>query len=408
MNDCIEQIRRRFPFLQTAAEGGRPLVYLDSAATSQKPDSVIEFVTKAMVEANANVHRAVYGLAEKSTEYYEAGREAARKLIGANDRSEVVLTSGTTASVNMLAMSVGDALIHAGDEILVSGGEHHSNIVPWQMLCLKKGAVLRYFRINEDGSWDMDDAEKILKEGRVKLVSAAHISNVLGIVNPVEALVELAHRYGALVHLDGAQGIVHRKVDVAETGCDFYSFSGHKLYALTGIGVLYGRKELLEMLPPVFGGGEMVDTVRYESATYAASPLKFEAGTPNFISAATLAPAIEFVNSIRTGQIEENEKQMLSYLMEELNKIEGLHIYGTAAAKSPLISFTVDGAHHSDIATLLGKMGFALRSGLMCSEPLINRFGQTGVVRISLAPYNTMEECEALLKALHRVLGMLR
>lgn len=408
MKDCIEQIRSRFPFLQTADEGGKPLVYLDSAATSQKPDSVIDFTRTVLTEANANVHRAVYGLAEKSTEYYEAGRDAARRLIGAKDRAEVVLTSGTTASINTLAMSIGEYLIREGDEILVSGGEHHSNLIPWQMLCHMKGAILRYFPINEDGSWNMDEAERILKEGRVKFVSAAHISNVLGIVNPVQELTVLAHRYGALVHFDGAQGIVHRRVDVSEIGCDFYSFSGHKLYALTGIGVLYGRKELLEKMPPVFGGGEMVDTVRYESATYAASPLKFEAGTPNFISAATLAPAIEFVNSIRNKQVEDNENEMSYYLMDELNKMEGLRIYGIAAPKAPLISFTVDGVHHSDIATLLGKMGFALRSGLMCSEPLINRFGQTGVVRISLAPYNTLEECEALLKAIHKVLGMLR
>lgn len=407
MNNYIERIRSRFPFLNVPG-GGKPVVYFDSAATSQKPENVVEFVRSHMTEANANVHRAVYGLAEKSTGYYEAGREAARRLIGAEDRSEVVLTSGTTASINLLAMSLGGMLLKEGDEILLSEGEHHSNIVPWQMLASAKGAKLRYFPVNPDGSWNLDEAERILSAGKVKIVSAAHISNVLGIVNPVSRLTESAHRYGALVHLDGAQGIVHRKVDVKELDCDFYSFSGHKLYALTGTGILYGRKELMERMPPVFGGGEMVDTVGFETTTYAKSPLKFEAGTPNFIAAASLSPAIEFVDSVRTEQVFDNERTMLDYLMRELNEIDGLRIYGTAAPKIPLISFTVEGAHHSDIATLLGKMGYALRSGLLCSEPLIGKFGRTGVVRISLAPYNTLEECESFVQALHKVLRMLK
>lgn len=406
MDKYIEQIRSCFPFLR--ASGGKPVVYFDSAATSQKPEAVIDFVKDSMVEANANVHRAVYGLAEMSTLRYEAGREAARNLLGAEERCETVLTSGTTASINLLAMSLGELLLKSGDVILLSEGEHHSNIVPWQMAAARKDAVVRYFPINPDGSWNMEEAERILSEGKVRIVSAAHISNVLGIVNPVRRLAETAHRYGALVHLDGAQGIVHQKVDVKQLQCDFYSFSGHKLYALTGSGILYGRKELMDKMPPVFGGGEMVDTVTYQSTTYAESPLKFEAGTPNFIAAASLAPAIEFVNSIRNDQVHENEQKMIDYLMYELQNIEGLRIYGTAAPKAPVISFTVEGAHHSDIATLLGKMGFALRSGLLCSEPLINKFGQNGVVRISLAPYNTMEECEAFIPALHRILKMLR
>lgn len=406
MDKYIEQIRSSFPFLNASA--GKPVVYFDSAATSQKPVSVIDFIRDSMIEANANVHRAVYGLAEISTLRYEAGREAARKLLCAEDRSETVLTSGTTASINLLAMSLSELILQSGDVILLSEGEHHSNIVPWLMAAARKGAEVRYFPVNTDGSWNMEEAERILSGGKVKLVSAAHISNVLGVVNPVHQLAETAHRYGALVHLDGAQGIVHQEVDVKQLQCDFYSFSGHKLYALTGSGVLYGRKELLEKMQPVYGGGEMVDTVSYEAATYAKSPLKFEAGTPNFIASASLAPAIEFVNSIRNSQLYENEKRMVDYLMYELRNIKGLTIYGTAAPKAPVISFTVEGAHHSDIATLLGKMGFALRSGLLCSEPLINKFGQTGVVRISLAPYNTMEECEAFIPALHRVLNMLR
>lgn len=288
--------------------GGRPLIYFDSAATSQKPRSVIDAVTRWLAGANANVHRAIYGTAAEATANYEAGREAVRGLINAVSKDEIVLTSGTTASINLLANVCGQSVIGPGDEILISGGEHHSNIVPWQMLCERVGAHLRYFPVMEDGQWDLDAAGRILAEGRVKMVSAAHISNVLGIVNPVEELVGLAHRYGALVHLDGAQGIVHAGIDVQALPCDFYSFSGHKLYAMTGTGVLYGRRELLENLPPWMGGGEMVDTVTFEKTTYAPVPLKFEAGTPNFISAATLKPAIDFVDSIRIPQVAEMKR----------------------------------------------------------------------------------------------------
>lgn len=387
---------------------GRPLIYFDSAATSQKPQSVIDAVSAWLTAANANVHRAIYGMAAEATANYEAGREAVRSLINASSKEEIVLTSGTTASINLLANVYGAGCVHAGDEILLSEGEHHSNIVPWQMLCARTGASLRYFPVGDDGQWDLEAAEKILSQGKVRMVSAAHISNVLGIVNPVSELISLAHRYGALVHLDGAQGIVHAGIDVQRTPCDFYSFSGHKLYAMTGTGVLYGRRDLLETLPPWMGGGEMVDTVTYDRTTYAPVPLRFEAGTPNFISAATLKPAIDFVTSIRIPQVEENESAMTDYLMQEMKSIDGLRIYGTGGRKAPLISFTVDGAHHSDIATLLDKMGIAVRSGLMCSEPLLNRFGQTGAVRVSLAAYNCMEECEAFMSALRKVLRMLK
>ena len=316
--------------------------------------------------------------------------------------------TSTTASINLLANTFGAKYIKAGDEILVSEGEHHSNLVPWQMLCERSGARLRFIPVEENGEWDLREAERILSEGRVRLVSAAHISNVLGIVNPVEELVAMAHRHGAAVHLDGAQGIVHEEVDVRRIGCDFYSFSGHKLYAATGSGVLYGRKDLLETLPPWMGGGEMVDTVTFQKTTYAPVPLRFEAGTPNFISAATLKPAIDFVTSIRIPEVRSNEKEMTSYLISEMNAIDGLRLYGTGGRKCPLLSFTVDGAHHSDIATLLDKMNIAVRSGLMCSEPLIGKFGRTGMVRVSLGPYNTLEECEYLIKSLRRTVKMLR
>ena len=408
MNAVIENIRAQFPYLESTVRDGRPLVYMDSAATSQKPRSVISCMSSWLAEANANVHRAIYGLAAEATDHYEAGREAVRSLLNAASKDEIVLTSGTTASINLLANTFGAKYIKAGDEILVSEGEHHSNLVPWQMLCERSGARLRFIPVEENGEWNLREAERILSEGRVRLVSAAHISNVLGIVNPVEELVAMAHRHGAVVHLDGAQGIVHEEVDVRRIGCDFYSFSGHKLYAATGSGVLYGRKDLLETLPPWMGGGEMVDTVTFQKTTYAPVPLRFEAGTPNFISAATLKPAIDFVTSIRISEVRSNEKEMTSYLISEMKSIDGLRLYGTGGRKCPLLSFTVDGAHHSDIATLLDKMNIAVRSGLMCSEPLIGKFGRTGMVRVSLGPYNTLEECEYLIKSLRRTVKMLR
>ena len=408
MNAVIENIRAQFPYLESTARDGRPLVYMDSAATSQKPRSVISCMSSWLAEANANVHRAIYALAAEATDHYEAGREAVRSLLNAASKDEIVLTSGTTASINLLANTFGAKYIKAGDEILVSEGEHHSNLVPWQMLCERSGARLRFIPVDGNGEWDLREAERILSEGRVRLVSAAHISNVLGIVNPVEELVEMAHRHGAAVHLDGAQGIVHEEVDIRRIGCDFYSFSGHKLYAATGSGVLYGRKDLLETLPPWMGGGEMVDTVTFQKTTYAPVPLRFEAGTPNFISAATLKPAIEFVTSIRILEVKSNEEEMISYLISEMKSIDGLRLYGTGGRKCPLLSFTVDGAHHSDIATLLDKMNIAVRSGLMCSEPLIGKFGRTGMVRVSLGPYNTLEECEYLIKSLRRTVKMLR
>lgn len=404
----IEQIRSFFPYLQSADSGGRTLIYFDNAATTQKPRIVINAVSRWLVDANANVHRAVYGLAATATEHYEAGREAARALINAASKDEIVLTSGTTASINLLANVYGQRYIKPGDEILLSEGEHHSNLVPWQMLCERTGARLRYFPVMEDGQWDLEAAEKILAEGKVRMVSAAHISNVLGIVNPVGELTALAHRYGAHIHLDGAQGIVHAGIDVQSIPCDFYSFSGHKIYAMTGTGVLYGRRSLLETLPPWMGGGEMVDTVTYGKTTYADIPLRFEAGTPNFLAAATLRPAIDFATSVRIAQVHKNEEEMTEYLMRELNSIDGMRIIGSGGKKVPLISFNVEGVHHSDIATLLDKMGIAVRSGQMCSEPLLNKFGQTGAVRVSLAAYNTMRECEAFIAALHRVLKMLK
>ncbi len=404
MNTVIENIRKQFPYLDRT--GG--MIYFDSAATSQKPQSVIDLLSQSVVEANANVHRAIYGTAVKATNLYEQGREAVRTFIGAASREEIVFTSGTTASINLLANIVGEQFIQAGDEILISEGEHHSNMVPWMQVCARKGARLRYIPVDNNGQWQLDVAEAVLKEGKVRIVSAAHISNVLGLVNPVDQLAQMAHKYGAMVHFDGAQGIVHEGIDVNKINCDFYSFSGHKIYAATGIGVLYGRRELLEQLPPWMGGGEMVDTVTYEKATWAELPLKLEAGTPNFMAGASLAPAIEFATLTGDPEVKKYERQMVEYLREELNKIEGLKIVGDGPNKIPLFSFYVEGVHHSDIATLMDKMNVAVRSGQMCSEPLIHKFGQTGLVRASLAPYNTLEECEHFIKSLNRAVNMLR
>lgn len=403
----IEEIRSRFAYIGTKVYG-KPLIYFDNAATSQRPESVVEALCMWSRYANANVHRAVHKLSGDATDHYEAGREAVRSFINASAREEVIFTSGTTASINLIANTFGEENIMEGDQVLISEGEHHSNIVPWQLLCKKKGAELVYLPVDENGEWRMDLLPGLLGSGRVKIVSAAHISNVLGILNPVEELVAAAHARGIPVHIDGAQGVVHSCVDVQKIGCDFYSFSGHKIYAYTGIGVLYGRRELMETLPPWMGGGDMVDTVTYHDTRFAPLPLRFEAGTPNFLSAASLGPAIEFITSIRVPEIEENEKNIKFYLEDQLNKIDGLHIVGKSPAKVDLFSFRVEGAHHSDLAMLLDKMGIAVRSGLMCAEPLINKFGQSGLVRISPAPFNTMEECEYFISSLKKAVGMLR
>lgn len=407
MKQIIYNIRAKFPFFQEQS-GGKQIIYFDNAATSQRPKTVIDAINFWNVGANANVHRAVHHLSNEATVHYENGREAVRQFINAPSSEEIIFTSGTTASINLLANSFGSKFISKGDEVLISEGEHHSNIVPWQMLCERNGAVLRYIPIDDNGEWKMKELNSLLASGKVKIISAAHISNVLGIVNPVEELTEVAHKYGIPVHLDGAQGIVHADVDVKRLDCDFYSFSGHKIYAATGTGVLYGKEDYLRKMPPWMGGGEMVGTVTYEKSTYAEPPLKFEAGTPNFIGGAAFSPALEFAASIKKPEIQSYERDIIDYLNKELNSIEGLRIYGVSERKIPLFSFTVEGVHHSDLSMILDKMGIAVRSGMMCSEPLMSKFGQTGMVRISLAPYNTTEECEIFIKALKRAIKMLR
>ncbi|MBQ0025025.1 MAG: SufS family cysteine desulfurase [Bacteroidales bacterium] len=396
-------IRSQFPVLGRKVYG-KELVYLDNAATSQRPLKVLELQERICRESNANVHRAVHALSGEATEYYEDGREAVRRFINAPGRENVILTSGTTASLNLLATCFTERYVGKGDKVVISQAEHHSNIVPWQIALSKAGASLEVIPVDERGELCMDEFRKVL-DGRVKLVSVAHVSNVLGIVNPVEEIIREAHSKGIPVALDGAQGIVHQKVDVQALDCDFYAFSGHKIYAPTGIGVLYGKKTFLEEMPPYMGGGDMIDKVTFEKTTYAPLPLKYEAGTPNYVAAACFAPALDF--ALEAGM----DDRIVPYLMDELPKIEGLHLYGNPAGrerKIPLFSFTVDGTHPSDIAQIMDKLGFALRSGHVCAEPLMDVLGVPGIVRASFAPYNTFEECCRFVEALKRVLSMLR
>ncbi len=402
----IGQLRERVPALSRTVYG-KPLVYLDNGATAQKPDTVIDLVDRMNREGNGNIHRAVHRLSEETTALYEAARDAVRAFIGARYREEVIFTYGTTASINTVAYAWSSRFLKAGDVVLVSEAEHHSNIVPWQLACERTGAQLRVLPVDAHGQWRMDLLEDLLDE-RVKMVAVSHISNVLGLVNPIRELIRQAHQVGARVLIDGAQGIVHAPVDVVELDCDFYVFSGHKLYAQTGTGVLYGKRELLEQMPPFLGGGDMVDTVTFAKTTYAPLPLKFEAGTGNFIAAASWAPAIAFAKDMMVEELEENQKHIIAYLKEEFSQIEGLTVYGEGDNKVPLFSFSVAGCNHGDIATLLDKLGIAVRSGLMCCEPLISGLGHTGLVRASFAPYNTLQEARMLVQGLHRVLRMLR
>lgn len=406
----MEDIRQQFPLLERKVYGHN-LVYLDNAATSQKPKSVLELQGKLLTQSNANIHRAVHKLSAEMTQAYEEGREAARAFINAPSREEVIFTSGTTGALNLVASCFTQRYMQRGDKVLVSEAEHHSNIVPWQLACERTGATVESIPIDDSGAIDLNRLESRLDE-RVKIISVAHASNVLGIVNPIRELAQIAHSRGIVLAVDGAQGIVHTKVDVQALGCDFYAFSGHKIYAPTGIGVLYGKRGFLEQMPPYMGGGDMIDTVTFEKTTYAPLPMKFEAGTQNFIAAACLKPALETAAKIRADiQLQQQERKKLRFLMEELPRVEGCRIYGTpleSDRKVPLFSFTVDGVHASDLALILDKMGIAVRSGHMCAEPLMNRLGITNLLRVSLAPYNTFEECVYFIESLQKAVEMLK
>ena len=406
-------VRSYFPALDRQVYD-KPLIYFDNAATAQRPQAVLDLQQRLCVEACGNIHRAVHKLSADATDFYEAGREAVRRYLNAPGRENIILTSGTTASINLVATCFCERYIEKGERILISAAEHHSNLVPWQLAAARQGAQLEVLPVDEAGELSVEELDRRLKaaKGRIRLLAVTHISNVLGIVNPVRDLIETAHRYKVPVLVDGAQGILHETVDVQALDCDFYAFSGHKIYAPTGIGVLYGKKQWLEAMPPYMGGGEMIDTVTFEKTTYAPLPLKYEAGTQNFVAAACLAPALEMARKMaEEPALQENLRTMRDYLREELQKIDGLRLYGQPRdpeKKIPLFSFTVEGAFPADLAQILDKMGIAVRSGHMCAEPLLNRFGQTSMLRASLAPYNTLAECETFVTVLRRAVRMLR
>ncbi len=405
----INEIREMFPGLSRKVYG-KDLVYLDNAATSQRGKSVTDMWNELSINSNANIHRAVHRLADEATQAYEAARDSVKEFLNAEKREEIIFTSGTTASINLVAFSFGEAFINDGDEVIVTEAEHHSNIVPWQMMCRRRGAVLKVLPVDENGRLMVEKLGELLTE-RTKIMAVTHISNVLGLVNPVREIVSICHSSGVAVLVDGAQGAVHCKVDVQDLDCDFYVFSGHKLYAATGTGVLYGKKKWLDAMPPYMGGGEMVGTVTFEDTTFAPLPMKFEAGTQNFTSNATLKPALELVNLLNDNELINYNTKVRDYVLNSLAEDERIVLYGvprgTEDEKIPLFSFTVKGVHHEDLALILDKMGIAVRSGQMCAEPLMTRFGVTGMLRASFAPYNTFEEAEYFIKCLDKAINML-
>ena len=405
----IEEIRNKFPVLSRKVYG-KDLVYFDNAATSQRPQSVLDMWNTISAQSNANIHRAVHRLADEATQAYEQARDAVKDFLNAEYREEIVFTSGTTSAVNLVAYCYGEAFVKEGDEVIVTEAEHHSNILPWQMMCRRKGAVLKVLPVDDDGHLKLEVLDQLISE-KTRIMAVTHISNVLGLINPVRDIISKCHSKGVPVLVDGAQGAVHCKVDVRELDCDFYVFSGHKLYAATGTGVLYGKRKWLDAMPPYMGGGEMVGTVTFAETTYAPLPMKFEAGTQNFASTATLKPALEFINLLNDNELIENMDNIRDYLLKVLSSDERIRLYGvprgTNEDKIPLFSFTVNGVHHEDLALILDKMGIAVRSGQMCAEPLMDRFGVTGMLRVSLAPYNTLEEAEYFVKCLDRAIEML-
>ena len=405
----VHEIRSMFPALSRKVYG-KELVYFDNAATSHRVQTVLDEWNRISAESNANIHRAVHRLADEATQAYEAARDAVQAFLNASAREEIVFTSGTTAAINLVAFSFGEAFVKEGDEVVVTEAEHHSNIVSWQLMCQRKGAVLKVLPVDDCGHLRVEMLDDILTE-RTRIVAVTHISNVLGIINPVKEIVAKCHANGIPVLIDGAQGAVHCKVDVQDLDCDFYVFSGHKLYAATGTGVLYGKRKWLDAMPPYMGGGEMVGTVTFAETTYAPLPMKFEAGTQNFASTATLKQAVEFINLLTDNELIEYNNKVRDYLLDYFNSDERIRLFGvprgTSDEKIPLFSFVVEGVHHEDLALILDKMGIAVRSGQMCAEPLMDRFGVTGMLRVSVAPYNTMEEAEYFVKCLDRAIGML-
>ena len=402
----VESIRRDFPLLQRSVNG-KPLTYLDSGATAQKPERVIEAVNRMHREQNANIHRGVHLLSAEATELYEQARERVRSFIGAAAREEVIFTAGATASINTVAYAWSEKFLHAGDNIVISEMEHHSNIVPWQVVAERRGAEIRVLPFDEEGRLMTERLDALLDE-RTRMVAVTQTSNTLGTRPDLRPIIEKAHAVGAHVMVDGCQGVVHGGVDVEALDCDFYAFSGHKLYGPTGIGVLYGKQELLEQMPPFLCGGDMVDRVSFERTTYAPLPLKYEAGTANFIGAIGLGEAIEYLRGFDLHEVEEYERDLTRYAEEQLRCIDGLRIYGSTEDKCSIISFNVEGVHHYDLGMILDKLGIAIRTGQHCAEPVMTHYGVTGMCRASIAMYNTREEMDALVRGVERAVRMLR
>ena len=400
----IQKIREDFPILSREVYG-KPLIYLDNGATTQKPRCVVEAITDEYYSVNANVHRCVHFLSQQATELHEASRETVRKFINARSSNEIVFTRGTTESINLLASSFAESQMKEGDEVIVSTMEHHSNIVPWQLQAEKRGIVLKVIPMNDKGELLIDEYEKLFSE-RTKLVSLVHVSNVLGTVNPVKEMIATAHGHGVPVLIDGAQSVPHMKVDVQDLDADFFAFSGHKIYGPTGVGVLYGKEEWLDKIPPYQGGGEMIQSVSFEKTTFNELPFKFEAGTPDYIGTTALAKALDYVSAVGMDNIAAYEHELTVYAMKRLKEIEGMRIFGEAEHKSGVVSFLVGNIHHLDMGTLLDRLGIAVRTGHHCAQPLMIRLGIEGTVRASFGLYNTKEEIEALAAGIERVSKM--
>jgi cysteine desulfurase/selenocysteine lyase len=405
LSKSIEEIRSDFPILSTKVYG-KPLVYLDNGATTQKPVQVISVMEELYRTANANVHRGVHYLSDMVSDRYEAARETVRRFINAPEKEEIIFTAGTTASVNAVAFSFGEKYVHEGDEIVISGMEHHANIVPWQMLCERKGALLKVISFSDEGVLDLEAFRMLLTE-RTRIVAVTHVSNVLGTVNPVKEIVAEAHRHGIPVLVDGAQAIQHGTVDVTDIGCDFYVFSGHKVYGPTGVGVLYGRESLLDEMPPYQGGGDMVANVTFEKTTYQGLPFKFEAGTTNFTGAIGMAAALEYLTALGREAVAAREQMLLVKATEGLTALDGVRIYGNAPNKVSVASFLIGETHPYDAGMILDKMGIAVRTGTHCAQPVMERYGISGNIRASMAFYNTGEEIDALVNGVMKVIPML-
>ena len=400
----IQKIREDFPILARKVYDN-PLVYLDNAATTQKPLCVLDAMREEYLNVNANVHRGVHYLSQQATDLHEAARERVRAFINAANTQEIIFTRGTTEGLNLVASSFCEALMHEGDEVIISAMEHHSNIVPWQLQAAKRGISIRVIPINDRGELCMEEYERLFTP-RTKLVSVAHVSNVLGTINPVEEMVRIAHAHQVPILVDGAQSTPHFKVDVQQMGCDFFVFSGHKMYGPTGIGVLYGKEEWLDRLPPYQGGGEMIESVTFEKTVFEKLPFKFEAGTPDYVATHGLARAIDYMEGIGMDAISAHERELTRYCMERLQVIDGLRVFGTAAQKDAVVSFLVGDIHHLDLGTLLDRLGIAVRTGHHCAQPLMDRLGILGTVRASFALYNTKEEIDILAAGIERVAKM--